>query len=115
MNLDGAEGETFQLLEGDGIALSGQLFRPGNETKTYFKRIQGTFGKSTFLIDEYGFRTETSSNKVTYDFANESFSTDSLSFHVERSGKVAFTFFSIHEFLNNKPELIYKHVDCMLV
>ena len=115
MNLDGAEGETFQLLEGDGIALSGQLFRPGNETKTYFKRIHGTFEKRTFLIDEYGFRTETSSNKVTYDFANESFSTDSLSFHVERSGKVAFTFFSIHEFLNNKPELIYKHVDCMLV
>ena len=70
--------------------LSGQLFRPHNETRTYFKRIDGTFDKTSFVIDENGFQSDTISNRVSFDFTTELFSIDSLSFHVERSGMVTF-------------------------
>ena len=89
INLDGAEDETFDLLRGNGIALSGLLFRPGNETKTYFKRINATFEKNSFVIDDAGFHCETISNEVSYNFSTEFFLAGSLSFHVERSGMVA--------------------------
>ena len=65
--------------------MTGELFRPVGEAKTYFKKISGLYNDATFEVDVNGLHVTGNSQTVMYDFETGFVSFGDLSFRSEKS------------------------------